>query len=120
MNRYVPLLRAEGLFVCAASLALYVHLEGGWLLFVLLLLVPDLGMLGYLANARVGAATYNAVHTYAGPALTGIVGLWLGSALTVQLALIWTAHIGLDRALGFGLKSPDGFKVTHLSAPGPS
>lgn len=118
MNRYTPLLRAEGLFVLAAAIAVYVHVGGGWLLFVLLLLAPDLGMLGYLTGPRVGAVAYNAVHIYAGPVLVGLVGLFLASTLTVQLALIWTAHIGLDRMLGYGLKSPEGFKVTHLGTLG--
>ena len=118
MNRFIPLLRAEGLFVLAAAIALYAHLGGGWLFFVLLLLAPDLGMLGYLVGPRVGAAAYNAVHVYGGPVLVGLVGLYLASTLAVQLALIWTAHIGLDRMLGYGLKSPDGFKVTHLGTLG--
>jgi hypothetical protein len=30
------------------------------------------------------------------------------------MALIWLAHIGMDRMLGYGLKYSGGFKDTHL------
>jgi len=71
-------------------------------------------MLGYLANARVGSSAYNSVHTYVGPlALLGF-GIGAGNTQALQLGLIWAAHLGFDRLLGYGLKYPTEFKDTHL------
>ena len=96
------------------SMLLYWLNGGSWILFVLLLLAPDLSMLGYLAGSRIGAAIYNAFHTYALPVILAAYGLLEGSSLAVSMALIWLAHIGVDRLLGYGLKYASGFKVTHL------
>lgn len=108
------LLRAEGLAVAAAALALYVHSDFGWLLLVVLALAPDLSMLGYLGGPRTGAIAYDAVHTYVAPVALGAAGVLAGADLPLQLALIWLVHIGVDRLLGYGLKYPTGFKDTHL------
>lgn len=109
------MLRLEGLLVAVGVLALYGRLDGSWLLFLLLILAPDVSMLGYLAGTRVGAAVYNVVHTYALPIALGGYGFLATKALAVHVALIWLAHIGIDRMLGFGLKYPTGFKDTHLN-----
>ena len=42
------------------------------------------------------------------------VGYWQADRLLMALALIWLAHIGLDRLLGTGLKYNDRFTHTHL------
>jgi len=108
------LLHAEGAVVGAAAVAVYFHAGYPWWLLVALALAPDLSMLGYLAGTRVGAVTYNAVHTYALPVALAAVG-WIANAeLAVQVGLIWTMHIGIDRTLGYGLKYPTDFKDTHL------
>jgi Domain of unknown function (DUF4260) len=78
-------------------------------------LVPDLSMLGYAANARVGAITYNALHCYVGPLVLAGYSFGLHHLAILSLSLIWIAHIGLDRMLGFGLKYPTRFKDTHLN-----
>lgn len=97
-----------------AALALYFDSGHGWALLLLLLLAPDLSMLGYLAGPRVGAASYNLAHTYAGPVAVAVAGVVGHADLAVQLALIWFAHIGVDRAIGYGLKYPSAFRDTHL------
>merc|ERR1711938_432683 len=74
-------------------------------------------MLGYLAGPRVGAAAYNAAHTQLGPLALGALALGAGPPSLLLGGLIWAAHIGLDRALGYGLKHASGFHHTHL---GPS
>ena len=109
------LLRLEGTAFFIAMIALYARLGGSGLAFALLLFVPDVSMIGYLRGPVLGAAVYNAAHVYAGPLAVGVIGLLLGWLPGVQLALIWGAHIGLDRTLGYGLKEPTGFKDTHLS-----
>jgi hypothetical protein len=75
-------------------------------------------MLGYLLDKRSGQAVYNVVHTYALPLLLGLAGFWLGHHLTLTLGLIWLAHIGMDRAAGYGLKEAAGFHHTHLGMVG--
>jgi hypothetical protein len=114
------LLRVEGLTVLAAAVASYAFVGGSWSLFALLLLAPDLAMIGYRFGPVVGAAAYNAVHTYLAPAALGAAGLALGAPTLQALALIWIAHIGLDRALGYGLKYSTGFGDTHLGRIGRS
>jgi hypothetical protein len=108
------LLHLEGLVVAVGVLALYFDAGYGWLLLVVLILAPDLSMLGYLGGPRVGALSYDLVHTYAGPVALGVVGVLGGYETAAQIALIWLAHIGIDRMLGYGLKYPTGFKDTHL------
>jgi hypothetical protein len=112
------LLRLEGVALAVASMVFYSYFEGSWGMFALLLLVPDLSFLGYLGGPRAGAATYNIAHAAILPMLLGIVGMVVPSALAMHLALIWSAHIGLDRALGYGLKYDAGFGFTHLGRIG--
>jgi hypothetical protein len=108
------LLRLEGLAVAVAAVLFYISRGGGWLLFVLLILAPDLSMLGYLAGPRPGSVIYNAIHTYLAPAVLAALGLLLGQPLILNIALIWLVHIGADRLFGFGLKYPTEFKDTHF------
>ncbi len=108
------LVRLEGLAALVVAVLFYAWNGGNWLLFLLLFLAPDVSILGYAAGPRVGAATYNLVHTYTIPAVVAGYGLLAKQTLVLALALIVFAHIGIDRLLGFGLKYPGGFKDTHL------
>ncbi len=103
------LLRVESGVLLALSVLLYWLSGGSWVLFGLLLLAPDLAALGYLAGPRVGAAVYNAFHTYASSAALGAFGLLGGDPVVVTGALIWFAHIAMDRLMGYGLKEPAEF-----------
>jgi Domain of unknown function (DUF4260) len=107
-------LRLEGVAVAAAAIVLYVDGDHPWWLFVALILVPDLSMLGYLGGVRLGAATYNLAHTFVWPAVLLTIGVLADSETTVAIGLIWAAHVGVDRATGYGLKYRTGFKDTHL------
>lgn len=109
------ILRFEALGVMAAACALY-HFQGySWQTFAIFFLVPDISMIGYAFGKRFGAALYNVGHSYLIPAAIGATGLALQNELAMTAAIIWVAHIGFDRALGYGLKYPDAFKHTHLS-----
>lgn len=108
------LLRVEGAALFASSVLLYWVNGGSWVLFALLLFTPDLSMLGYAFGPRIGAAVYNVFHTDPLPAALAAFGLMGGSTLVVAVALIWLGHLGMDRALGYGLKYPTAFKDTHL------
>ena len=111
------LLRIEGLAVFAAAVAAFHLTAGNWWLFLLLILLPDLSFLGSLAGERAGSRAYNLAHTYTMPLVLG-PAIWLaGGTWALPVALIWIAHIGADRALGYGLKY-DRFHVTHLGLIG--
>ena len=118
--RSVVLLRLEGLALGALAVWGFALTGASWGLFAALALAPDLGMLGYLASPSAGAVAYNAVHTYLAPAVLVALAVPLGWAWGVPVALVWVAHIGVDRALGYGLKSPESFQRTHLGAVGRS
>jgi hypothetical protein len=116
-------LRSEALFMLILSILLYAHSGASWWRFGLLFLTPDLAMAGYWLDGRIGAIAYNVVHSYVGPlalAVAALVGVQLVDLNHTWLAyaFIWTAHIAFDRALGYGLKYPDGFKSTHLGSLG--
>jgi hypothetical protein len=108
------LLHAEGAAVALAAVALYFYADYPWWLLVALALAPDVSLGGYLAGPRLGRAIYNAAHTYVPPVALGAIGVITGTDVAVQLALIWTTHIGADRAIGYGLKYSSSFKETHL------
>ena len=97
-----------------AAIVLYFHAGYPWWLLLVLALAPDLSGLGYLAGPTIGAATYDAAHTYSLPVVLATVGVITDADVVSQVALIWLAHIGVDRAIGYGLKYPTGFKDTHL------
>lgn len=112
--------RAEGALVLAAALALYVAggpaFGPGWAL--LLFFAPDLSFAAYLAGPRVGARIYNAVHIYGFGAALLALGVLLALPALSGLGLLWLAHSGFDRMLGYGLKLPQGFHDTHLGRIG--
>ena len=112
------LLRLEGLVLFAGMVLLYGVWGGSWWLFAILFLVPDLSFLAYLTDAKTGAIVYNAAHSYLAPVALMTLGFGLAEPLTLSIAMIWLAHIGIDRALGYGLKYAAGFGVTHLGRIG--
>ena len=93
-------------------------LGGSWILFRVLFLAPDLSFLAYLASPRAGAIAYDAVHATLGPLAVLALGVWFGSVIAEHIALIWLAHTGFDRALGYGLKYASAFGDTHLGRIG--
>jgi len=114
----LTLLRLEGLTLFVGMTLLYAVWEGSWWVYALLFLAPDLSFLGYLAGPKAGAILYNAAHSYMAPMALMTTGFALSSPLVLSIAMIWLAHIGLDRALGFGLKYFAGFVFTHLGRIG--
>lgn len=108
-------LRVEGALLAAAAVWGYFALGASGWLFAGLFLVPDVALLAFLGpNRRLASSLYNLTHNLALPAALGAFGLIAGAPLAVSLALIWVAHIGFDRAIGYGLKYPDSFETTHL------
>ena len=112
------LLRLEGLTLFAGMTLLYAVWGGSWWIYAILFLVPDLSFAAYLAGPRAGAIVYNAAHSYMAPMALMVIGLGMSSPPMRSIALIWLAHIGIDRALGYGLKYATGFGFTHLGRIG--
>jgi len=111
-------LRLEGLAAFVLGLALFGAGGGNWLFLIPLLLLPDVSAAGFLAGPRIGTFTYNLVHNWVpGIVMLGI-GAWLGSPTVLLVAAILVAHVGMDRAVGYGLKLPSSFHDTHLGRMG--
>jgi Domain of unknown function (DUF4260) len=111
-------LRVEAATMLAAALVAYAWQGGSWGWFAVWFLTPDLSMLGYLGGARLGAATYNAAHSYVVPAVLAALALAAPDHTPLLAAIIWVAHVGFDRMLGYGLKYGSAFGDTHLGRVG--
>ena len=108
----------EGAVLLVAALIAFTATEQAWWLIPAVLFLPDLAMLGYARSSRLGALTYNLAHSYPLPALVGGWAIWQDATGMQAVTLLWFAHIGLDRMLGYGLKHSDGFTHTHLGTIG--
>ena len=112
------LLRLEGLALFLGMTLLYGVWDGSWWVYAILFLAPDLSFAAYLANPKIGAIVYNAAHSYMAPVAMMTSSFGFADPLWLSVAMIWMAHIGIDRALGYGLKDAAGFGFTHLGRIG--
>ncbi len=108
-------LHIDGLILFGLGLGLFIHFGYQWWIFPLFLFTPDIFMLGYLLNPRIGARVYNIGHSLLWPAALLLLSFITPGRFWLAAALIWTAHIGMDHALGYGYKYDDAFKHTHYS-----
>ena len=108
-------LQIEGLAVLLACLYTYAFYDYSWIVFLLFILAPDLSALGFLINQRVGAITYNVFHTYLLVWPFIFCGFIWSNDLLMVSGLILAAHIGVDRALGYGLRFTHSLKENHLN-----
>jgi len=112
------ILRAEQVAIFATGAVVWLANGGPPLLLIPAWLAVDLSMVGYLAGPRLGSITYNAAHNLVLPlALLGL-GWWTGMGWLVLAGAVFITHIGVDRALGYGLKLPTDFRDTHLGRIG--
>jgi Domain of unknown function (DUF4260) len=112
------ILRAESVAIFLAGIGLWLAMNGHPLWLIPLLLAPDVSMIGYLGGSRLGAVTYNIAHNLV-VALAALGIGWFAALAPIALAgAILVAHIGMDRALGYGLKLPTDFRDTHLGRIG--
>ena len=108
------LLRIEGAAMALGAIVAYLHCGGSFWIFILLVLLPDTALAGYLIDRRVGVACYDAVHTSFPAILMAIVGVLDANTTLICFAAIWLTHIGIERMIGLGLRYGDGFAYTHL------
>lgn len=109
-------LHIEGAVLVIAALFLFSSTHQHWWWVPVLLFAPDIFMAGYARSTKFGALTYNIGHTYLLPAFVALYGVHSHRPLILAIGLIWLAHIGMDRLLGYGLKYDDNFKNTHLGS----
>ena len=112
--------RVEGALVFVSGLTIFTHLgaEISWWVAFLIFFAPDISFSGYLLGSKVGSYVYNVFHVYAFGALFLACGLSMGIPMISALGALWLAHSGFDRMLGYGLKSSEGFNVTHMGSIG--
>ncbi|MGB8194974.1 MAG: DUF4260 domain-containing protein [Chitinophagaceae bacterium] len=83
-------------------------------MWALLFFSPDIGMIGYLANPKVGAITYNLFHHKGIAIALAMTGYYLHNDVLTAIGILLFAHSSFDRMLGYGLKYSDDFKNTHM------
>ncbi|WP_024772495.1 DUF4260 domain-containing protein [Aquimarina macrocephali] len=111
-------LKLEEIAMLGLGIYLFSLLSYAWWLFLALFLLPDIGMLGYIINNRVGALSYNIFHHKGIAVLIYIMGVYISNELLQLSGVILFAHAAFDRILGYGLKYEKGFKFTHLGEIG--
>lgn len=110
-----PTLHLEGLAMLLVAVIGYAQLDYAWWQFFLFLPLPDVAIAFYALNPQIGSIAYNLVHSYTLPLILLAVSLQMTQPMLMAAALIWLAHIGMDRMVGYGLKYPTDFKDTHFS-----
>jgi hypothetical protein len=111
------LLQAEAIvpFLLSVVLLNMLPMHFAWWAWILLFLAPDISMIGYIINNRVGAFTYNLFHHQLVAVIVCGIGLLLRQPYVELAGLVLLGHSSLDRLMGYGLKRPEGFKFTHLN-----
>lgn len=108
------LVKLEEVSLFGLALFLFSQLDYGWGTFLLLFLAPDLSMVGYLTNSRLGAWTYNLIHHKGLSTVLYISGFLFTVPWLMFAGALLLAHSSLDRVFGYGLKYEDAFQNTHL------
>jgi Domain of unknown function (DUF4260) len=107
-------LKLEELGQFLFGIFLFLQLTFSWWWFPAMLLTPDVGMVGYLLNNKLGAITYNIMHHKGLAIVVLLLGYTLGNEILSLTGIILFSHASMDRLLGYGLKYFDHFKHTHL------
>lgn len=108
------ILRLEGLAIFVASSYVYSFVGAGWIYFLVMFLTPDISLLVFMRDKSLGSKIYNFIHNYASAFLCIFLGVILGNVFISSYGIVVTAHTGLDRFLGFGLKYPENPKKSHI------
>lgn len=108
----------EGLMVFAGATAAFYAISGTVLMYGLFILSFDLSWIGYAKDKKLGAITYNAVHNYGSALVFTLLMFAINQDFLTQLGVLWVAHVGMDRAFGYGLKKSSDFTHTHLGKVG--
>ena len=113
-------LKIEELLMFGLGIYLFSLLPYQWWWFMVLILAPDIGMIGYLFGNKIGAFMYNLFHHKAVAIVIYLLGVYLSVSVIELIGVILFAHSAMDRIMGYGLKYDKGFKYTHLGEIGKS
>ena len=108
------LLKIENSMMFVFSIYLFSLLDFEWWWYLILILTPDIGMLGYIFNPKIGAITYNIFHHKGIALLLYLIGVYMNNEIIILTGIILFGHSSLDRIFGYGLKYHDSFIHTHL------
>lgn len=111
MKRIIQL---EELAMFLLSIYLFSQLNFAWWWYLVLILTPDIRMIGYIFGNKAGAITYNLFHHKAVALAVYVFGLYLQNETIQLIGIILFGHSSMDRMMGYGLKTYEGFKFTHL------
>ncbi len=111
-------LQLEELAQFILGIFLFSQLEFAWWWFPALILLPDIGMLGYIFGPKTGAVVYNLFHNKALAIGVYLIGIFYFGPIISLIGVILFSHAALDRIFGYGLKYPDSFNHTHLGSIG--
>ena len=111
-------IKIEELALLFLGIYLFGLLNYKWWWFLVFILAPDIGMIGYLINTKIGAFTYNLFHHRAIAVLVFLTGIYLNSQSVQFAGIIIFSHAAMDRIFGYGLKYPHSFSSTHLGKIG--
>src|SRR5690606_36389971 len=112
------ILKIEELGQFILGILIFSQLDYAWWWFPALLLLPDIGMLGYLANPKIGAFTYNVFHHKTIAIAIGFLVFYFTNSPLILIGVILFSHAAFDRIFGYGIKYSDNFKNTHLGKIG--
>lgn len=112
------IIKLEELFMMILGIFLFSQLQYAWWWFLVLILLPDIGMFGYALGDKVGAHIYNVFHHKGLGILLYLIGVFLAYPILQLIGVILFSHASMDRIFGYGLKYDKGFKFTHLGKIG--
>lgn len=120
MNDTIVWQRLEGGLIFVGGVAFVLGAGSGlsWWAALLIFLAPDLTFISYVLGPKGGAFGYNLAHLYAVGALVMLAGFFMAAPLVAAIGALLLAHVGFDRMMGYGLKSREGFGITHLGLMG--
>lgn len=111
-------LKLEEAMMFVFGIYLFSLLDYAWWWFLVLILIPDIGMVGYLFGDKAGAFSYNLFHHKGVAIIIYLTGIYFSIPLCQLIGVILFSHSALDRIFGYGLKYDNGFKFTHLGEIG--
>jgi hypothetical protein len=111
-------IKLEELGLFLLGIYLFDQMQYAWWWFLVLILVPDLSMIGYIFGNKIGALSYNIAHHRGISVVLYLVGIYCSLTSIQLLGVILFAHSAMDRMFGYGLKYETGFKFTHLGEIG--
>ena len=111
-------IRLEELAMLGLSVWALIQYNSSWWWYLLLVIGPDFSMVGYLGGNKSGAIIYNMFHHKGIAVLAILLGFFIPNVWVLMTGIVLFGHSSMDRFFGYGLKTREGFKYTHLGVIG--